>query len=140
MEPLNGTPKQPNKPVAPKKPYDADNADPGEMNKLKQEQFEAGAGKYGETPAQPYKKGGDPEAASGGKDGPGKKKDWIEVELVDEADQPVAGEAYRVTLPDGSIASGTLDEKGFVHIGEIDTGTCKINFPNLDRDAWVRIG
>lgn len=68
------------------------------------------------------------------------KKSWIEIELVDENDQPVPGERYRVTLPDGTIiAEGTLDEKGLKRIDGIDPGTCQITFPNLDKDAWKRI-
>ncbi len=65
------------------------------------------------------------------------KKHWIEIELVDEAGKPVPGEAYLVTLPDGTtVADGTLDEKGRARVENIDPGTCKITFPNLDKDAW----
>jgi type VI secretion system secreted protein VgrG len=65
------------------------------------------------------------------------KKSWIEIELVDDKGKPVPGEKYRVTLPDGTtIDEGTLDEKGFKRIDGIDPGTCKITFPNLDKDAW----
>jgi type VI secretion system secreted protein VgrG len=64
------------------------------------------------------------------------KKSWIDIELVDEAGKPMAGEAYQITLPDGSVDSGTLDEKGFAHVKNIDPGSCKITFPNLDKDAW----
>ncbi len=67
------------------------------------------------------------------------KKSWIEIELVDEEDNPVPGERYKVTLPDGkTVAEGTLDEKGFARVEGIDPGTCKITFPNLDKDAWEK--
>ena len=68
-----------------------------------------------------------------------KKKSWIEIELVDEEDNPVPGERYKVTLPDGkTVAEGTLDEMGYAKISGIDPGTCKITFPKLDKDAWER--
>jgi type VI secretion system secreted protein VgrG len=65
------------------------------------------------------------------------KKSWIEIELLDEQGNPVAGERYRVTLTDGTtIAEGTTDENGFARVSKIDPGNCKITFPNLDREAW----
>lgn len=67
------------------------------------------------------------------------KKSWIEINLVDEHGEPVAGERYRVTLPDGAtLAEGTLDEKGFAKVTNIDPGNCKITFPNLDGRSWKR--
>ena len=68
-----------------------------------------------------------------------KKPHWIEIELVDEEGQPVPGEPYKITLPDGTtVADGTLDEKGFARVDGIDPGTCKVTFPNLDKDAWEK--
>jgi len=65
------------------------------------------------------------------------KKSWIEIELVDEKSKPVPGEKYRVTLPEGTVvAEGALDTKGFARVDGIDPGTCKVTFPNLDKDAW----
>jgi hypothetical protein len=65
-----------------------------------------------------------------------KKKSWIEVALVDEEGNPVPGERYQVTLPDGSVNEGTLDGKGLVRIEGFDPGTCQIGFPDLDGAAW----
>jgi type VI secretion system secreted protein VgrG len=49
----------------------------------------------------------------------------------------VPGEPYQVTLADGTtVASGTLDDKGFARIDHIDPGQCKVTFPNLDKEAW----
>lgn len=67
------------------------------------------------------------------------KKSWIEIEMVDEDGNPVPGEKYKVTLPDNkTVATGTLDEKGYVKVTGIDPGTCKITFPNLDKEAWEK--
>ncbi len=42
-----------------------------------------------------------------------------------------------ITLPDGStVATGTTDEKGRARVEGIDPGTCKVTFPELDKDAW----
>ena len=67
------------------------------------------------------------------------KKSWIEIELADEDDNPIAGERYKVTLPDGkTVATGTTDSNGLARVSGIDPGTCKITFPELDKDAWKK--
>ena len=56
---------------------------------------------------------------------------------MDKDGKPVPGEAYRVVLPDGEqVAEGTLDEKGFARVDGIEPGTCKVTFPNLEKQAW----
>lgn len=64
------------------------------------------------------------------------KTGWIEVALIGEDKKPIPGESYTVTLPDGSVAQGTLDEKGVARVEGFDPGSCQITFPNLDKDAW----
>lgn len=65
------------------------------------------------------------------------KKHWIEIELLDADGKPVAGEAYRVTLPDGTtVADGTLDDKGRARVDNVDPGNCRVSFPNLDEETW----
>ena len=64
------------------------------------------------------------------------KTHWVEIMLVDDAGQPIAGEAYEIKLPDGSIASGTTDEKGMGRVENVDPGSVDISFPELDKDAW----
>ena len=66
------------------------------------------------------------------------KKSWVEIALVDEQGTPVPGEGYRIGLPDGSTVDGSLDAKGQARVEGIDPGTCKITFPNLDKDTWHR--
>ena len=57
--------------------------------------------------------------------------------MVDEDGNPVPGEPYRITLPDGTtVADGTLNEKGWARVDNIDPGTCQVTFPKLDKDAW----
>jgi type VI secretion system secreted protein VgrG len=124
MNPKSGKAGTPVDPAEPKAAEEADQANPGEVEKVKAEQRETKSGKYGSKPVKPYKR--DP-----------KKKSWIEIEMVDEEDQPVTGQRYEITLPDGeTVASGTLDHKGFARVDGIDPGTCQITFPDLDKDAW----
>lgn len=114
-------------PTDPADANEADKANPGEVEQVKAEQRQTQTGKYGSVKAQPYKP--DPE-----------KKSWIEIEMVDEEDEPVPGVYYRIKLPDGEqVAEGTLDHKGFARIEGIDPGTCEITFPDLDKDAWEKL-
>lgn len=118
-------------PAAPDKAEDADIADPGKVAEIKAEQTKEKKGKYGSTPVKPHKPPATEEEAA-------EKKSWIEIELVDEEDEPVPGEKYKITLPDDSVAEGTLDDKGFARVEGTEPGTCKITFPDLDKEAWER--
>ena len=64
------------------------------------------------------------------------KTHWIEVQLLDDAGQPIPSEAVEVTTPDGSVSGGTTDEKGVYRVEHIDPGNCQVTFPNLDKEAW----
>ena len=65
------------------------------------------------------------------------KKGWIEIQMLDEENSPVAGEAFRIVLPDGqTVAEGTLDEKGTARVDGFEPGSCQISFPNLDASAF----
>ena len=66
------------------------------------------------------------------------KKHWVEIAMVDQEGNPAAGQNYEIKLPDGSIVTGSLDERGLVRIEGIDPGNCKIRFPTLDKTAWKR--
>ena len=117
---------KPGKPAAPEK---ADEADPGKVEKVKAEQIEAKKGKYGKVQVPAFTPPEDEE----------EKASWVEFEMVDEEDQPVAGVAYKVKLPDGTEASGHLDGNGFTRIEGIEPGNCEISFPELDKSAWEKI-
>jgi type VI secretion system secreted protein VgrG len=123
-------------PMKPKDVHEADKADPGEMEKIKQQQIEQGKGKYGLVPLTPHKP---PKPGQAGEAGAEEKTHWIEIKLVDTEKKPVPGELYRIILPDGKVvAEGTLDEKGFARVEGVDPGTCKVTFPNLDSSAWQK--
>lgn len=61
---------------------------------------------------------------------------WIEVVLVDQDGSPVANEKYHITLPDGSIQEGTLDQNGAVRFDSIVPGDAEISFPEIDAKEW----
>jgi len=65
-----------------------------------------------------------------------KPKDYIEIELVDEEDNPIPNLSYRITAPNGEIISeGKLDENGSTRIENIPQGECDISFPGSDFSA-----
>jgi hypothetical protein len=117
-------------PAGPDAAQDADNADPGVVEKAKAEQQQLGKGKYGTQPTKPFKPGQD--------DDPDQKPvHWVAIELKTEQGDPVAGEPYQITLPDGRVTSGTLNDKGRARVDGIpEGGTCQITFPKMDKESW----
>lgn len=116
-------------PLEPEEAHIADNADPGSKAPTYKNQLKEMPAPKVPTYTQPWHKPNHPK----NKD----KKSWIEISLVDELNNPVRGERYRITLPDGStIAEGTTNSEGIARVTNIDPGTCKITFPRLDESAW----
>ncbi len=61
----------------------------------------------------------------------------LELELVDEDDEPISGEPYRVQLPDGQVIEGRLNTQGRAMLTGIeDSGNCQVTFPRLDAAVW----
>jgi len=123
-------------PAKPANAEDADVADPGKVSETKAQQAQTKTGKYGAPQSTPHKPSNDSNQSK--EEQQQNKKSWIEIELVDEAGEPVAGEAYEITLPNGTTTKGTLDGKGFARVDGIDPGTCKVTFTNLDKEAWKK--
>jgi len=121
-------------PVTPDKSEDADIADPGKMAEIKAEQAKTKSGKYGSEKVKPFKSPTEEE-----KEEKKEELSWIEIEMVDEEDEPVPGEKYRITLPDDSVAESTLDEKGFARVEGFPKGDCKVTFPDVDKKAWEKL-
>jgi len=137
MNPKSGTACTSVDPTLPDEVVAADDADPGKVATAKAEQIQKKEGKYGSKPIKPFKpKDPDSEASSDSDQEQAEKKSWIEIELVDDDNKPVAGEKYEITLPDKTVAKGTLDAKGVARVDGIDPGSCQISFPELDKSAW----
>jgi hypothetical protein len=65
---------------------------------------------------------------------------WIAIELLGEDGLPIPGEAYQITLPDGSTRDGALDNTGKAMIRGIDPDQCGVTFPQLDQQTWGLAG
>ena len=136
MKPKSGKPPAPAPPVAPAMAEDADVADPGEVSQVKEEQIERGEGKYGAAHSEPHKPSGPEEGAATDESAEEKKMGWIEIELVGEDDEPIPGVGYRIELPDGKTAEGSLDESGWARVSNVAEGKCKMTFAGLDQECW----
>ncbi|MCB9897645.1 MAG: type VI secretion system tip protein VgrG [Planctomycetes bacterium] len=66
------------------------------------------------------------------------KKSFLSFELRDAADNPVAHEPYKVTLPDGTFVEGRTDADGKVRLEGLDPGSCDISFPLIDKSEWQK--
>jgi hypothetical protein len=66
-------------------------------------------------------------------------KTWIEIRLVDQDGEPVAGAAYRLRITDGSVREGKLGAEGSVRVPGLEPGTCEVSFPEFDAGAWRSI-
>ncbi len=131
-------------PADPKAAEDADVADPGQSSQIQAAQKQQKTGRWGTVspaafhPPAPVPAGGGNGSSPPSPAGPPPPpKTYIEIKLVDADGRPVAGESYKVTLPDGkTVAEGTLDEKGFARIDGLDPGSCKVTFPKMDKTVW----
>jgi hypothetical protein len=57
-------------------------------------------------------------------------------------DNPRSGAALpavRITLPDGTVDEGTLDQRGIARVDGFAAGDCRICFPDLDEEAWKEL-
>jgi hypothetical protein len=63
-------------------------------------------------------------------------KTWISIVLNDSDGNAVAGEDYRIELPDGRVVEGKLDRLGTAAVSGIDPGQCKVSFPRLAGSVW----
>lgn len=118
-------------PTAPAAAVEAIDDATGAMTEAAKDALQRAQAQYQKVKAKPYKPPETPEEKA-------VQTSWIAIKLIDMDDKPVPGEQYELELPDGSVASGTLDDKGFARVDGIEPGTCKVRFPRLDRRAWEK--
>ncbi|MFK7753445.1 MAG: peptidoglycan-binding domain-containing protein [Sedimentitalea sp.] len=66
-------------------------------------------------------------------------KSIIDVEIVGEDDEGLAGIALQLEKGDGKQIKGKTSAKGLFRFDRLDPGAFKLNFPELDKDAWELI-
>ena len=126
MKPKSGKKVSTVAPTGPAKADDADEADPGKVAETKARERQVQKGKYGSQKVKKYTPPEEEEV----------ELTWIEIELKDRKDNPVPSARFEVTTPDDQTIRGTLDKDGFARLERIKPGTCKISFPEYDKDAW----
>jgi hypothetical protein len=65
-----------------------------------------------------------------------RENEWIEVQLIDEQGEPIAGVPFRIVLSDRTVRTGTTSATGVARFDGIPAGVCKLSFTHLDQDAW----
>jgi hypothetical protein len=68
----------------------------------------------------------------------GTRLSWIEIVLVDPEGRPVPNVDYTVTLADGSVRRGRLNQAGMARLDGIPVGGCDVSFPTIDGNEWGR--
>ena len=67
---------------------------------------------------------------------PAPELSFIEIALVDEDGEPVAGQSYELVLANGEVRRGSLDDQGAARIEGIPAGNCQVKFPDVDGREW----
>lgn len=60
---------------------------------------------------------------------------WVEVQLCDEAGDPVAGERWQILCADGELREGVTDAHGLLRLDGIAPGICRLSWPDRDTAA-----
>lgn len=63
---------------------------------------------------------------------------WIEVLVVDDDDEPVAGVEYEIELSDGRVRRGRTSEHGILRHEGMPPGSCKVTLLSVEASGWDR--
>jgi hypothetical protein len=61
---------------------------------------------------------------------------WIEVLVVDDEDEPLAGIEYEIELSDGRVRSGRTSELGILRYDGMPPGSCKVKLLSVEAKGW----
>ena len=61
---------------------------------------------------------------------------WIEVVVLDQDDEPVAGVEYEIKLSDGRVRRARTNEHGVLRYEHIPSGQCEVSLVALDAKLW----
>jgi hypothetical protein len=65
------------------------------------------------------------------------ERTWMEIQLWDHmTHRPVPGAAYKLSLGDGSVRYGRLDDSGLARYDGIDAREARVEFPEWDAADW----
>lgn len=117
-------------PVEPDQAQDAADAKPGDVSSTQANPAQTQSQQWDEVKVNSGGGGDDDEQSS--------RNHWISIELKDAKGQPVPDEAYEVKLSDGTISSGSLDDKGRARIEGVPPGQCEVRFPRLHMSEWKK--
>jgi hypothetical protein len=134
MTPKDGVQRTAVEPTDAIAPTEADKADAGEVSSVAARQIQRRESTFRDPVVKPFKPP-TPEQVEQARQQRGELS-WVEIELVGEDDKPIPGERYRITVPDGRAAEGTLDADGRARVDGFEPGYCTVAFPDLDKDAW----
>lgn len=62
-------------------------------------------------------------------------KDWVEIVLETPGGEPIGGEQYTVTFPDGTVREGTLDADGRARLEDVPPGPVDVVYPIIDGEG-----
>ena len=60
-------------------------------------------------------------------------KDWLEIEMLDEEDNPVPDAEYRFLAPNGEVKQGKLDSNGTARMENLPPGAERVRFRSFGR-------
>jgi len=62
-------------------------------------------------------------------------KDWIVILVTDTSNKPLSNKQYILHLPDGSKIEGSLNDKGYAKVADIQPGVCRFEITETENSS-----